>query len=93
MSMSTQTVSVPLPNIYSPVEMSVLEDQVSFLKGKVLTVIDAAISDQEQRKAVKDLIKNAFQDQMDYVRSSHYADSKPLAVGRWDGNNLTNLQA
>lgn len=30
------------------------------LIGKVLTIIDASIADQEQRKALKDLVKEAF---------------------------------
>ncbi len=32
----------------------------SYLLGKVLTIIDASISDPEQRKGIKDLVKDAF---------------------------------
>lgn len=32
----------------------------SYLLGKVLTIIDASISDPEQRKALKDVIQHAF---------------------------------
>ncbi len=35
------------------------EDKDYFL-GRTLTIIDASIQDREQRKAIKDLIKNAF---------------------------------
>ena len=34
--------------------------------GKVLTIIDGCISDQEQRKAIKDLITQAFWDDYSY---------------------------
>ena len=33
--------------------------------GRVLTIIDAAITDPEQRKGIKDLIKNAYWDRDD----------------------------
>jgi hypothetical protein len=32
-------------------------DRINYLVGKLLTVVDASFSDMEQRKAVKDLIK------------------------------------
>lgn len=31
-----------------------------YLLGRVLTIVDASISDQEQRKAMKDVVKDAF---------------------------------
>lgn len=33
----------------------------NYILGKVLTIIDASIPDQEQRKAIKDLVHEAFQ--------------------------------
>lgn len=41
--------------------------QFNHLQGKVLTVVDAAIVEPQQNKAIKDLVKKAFYDQMDYV--------------------------
>ena|SRR3990167_6819073 len=41
--------------------------QFNFLMGKVLTIIDASIADERQNKALKDLIKNSFREQMDWV--------------------------
>lgn len=35
-------------------------DDKQYFLGKVLTVIDASISDKEQRKGLKDLIKDAY---------------------------------
>lgn len=35
-----------------------MADRESYILGKVLTIIDAAISDPEQRKGLKDLIRN-----------------------------------
>jgi hypothetical protein len=37
-----------------------LSEKEKNLIGKVLTIVDASFTDQEQRKAVKDLVKNAF---------------------------------
>ena len=37
-----------------------INDDLRFKLGRVLTIIDAAISDQEQRKAIKDLINNEW---------------------------------
>jgi hypothetical protein len=62
-------------NAYEKISVEVLEKRVDLLServnmdiyeqrkhllGKVLTVIDASISDPEQRKAAKDLINNAW---------------------------------
>lgn len=39
----------------------------NFRLGQVLTIIDASIVDKEQRKAIKDLIKNAFNEREYYA--------------------------
>ena len=44
-----------------------ISTQMNFLKGKVLTVIDASIQDRDQRKAVKDLIHDKFKGQLDWI--------------------------
>jgi hypothetical protein len=46
---------------------TIFSAQANFLKGEVLTIIDAAILDERQCKAVKDLIHSAFKDKMDDV--------------------------
>jgi hypothetical protein len=43
--------------------------QTSFLLGKVLTIVDASFSDKEQRKAVKDLVRQQFREQEKWVYS------------------------
>ena len=45
-----------------------ISTQVKFLLGKVLTIIDASISDKAQNKAIKDLIKDRFYSQLDWIR-------------------------
>lgn len=47
--------------------LSSIMAQFNFLQGKVLTIIDASIQDERQNKALKDLIKNSFYEQMDWV--------------------------
>ena len=65
MSMSQQNES-PMGRTVS-LDYSAIESQLQFLKGKVLTVVDASFSDERQVKAVKDLVKNAFSEQIAYV--------------------------
>lgn len=43
--------------------VDMIDSQLRFLEGKVLTVVDAAFSDREQRKAVKDLTRQQFREQ------------------------------
>lgn len=46
---------------------SVVETQIRFLQGKVLTVIEASIINEPQQKAVKDLIKKMFSEQLSWI--------------------------
>lgn len=41
-------------------------DSMRRLMGKTLTIVDASISDREQKKAVKDLVRNMFSDEMEH---------------------------
>jgi hypothetical protein len=45
----------------------IFSSQSKFLLGKVLTTIDAAVTDKQQNKAVKDIIKQQFRDQEKWV--------------------------
>ena len=37
-----------------------IRDEKNYLLGRVLTIVDSAFTDPEQRKAVKDLVNDAF---------------------------------
>lgn len=50
-----------------PLPYAAIESQIKFLQGKVLTVIEAAMTDNEQRKAVKSLINNEFSGQLSWI--------------------------
>ncbi len=50
-----------------PMEFSAIQAQLKFLMGKVLTVVDATYQDKEQKKAVKDLIKDSFSGQLNWI--------------------------
>lgn len=52
--------------------LGAIQAQVSFLEGKVLTVIDASFTEDRQLKAVKDLIKRAFREQLDWITQLCY---------------------
>lgn len=43
-----------------PLEFNAISAQLNFLKGEVLTIVDASYSETIQRKAVKDLIHSVF---------------------------------
>ena len=47
--------------------LSSINAQVGFLQGKVLTVIDAAYHNPTQNKAVKDLVRQAFSEGLDWI--------------------------
>lgn len=44
-----------------------IQTQVSFLQGKILTIIEASLPEGKQLEAVKGLTKGAFRDQIDYI--------------------------
>ena len=50
-----------------PLAYDGIESQVKFLQGKVLTIIEAAITSPEQLKAVKSIINTTFCDQLGYI--------------------------
>lgn len=41
-------------------------DSMRRLMGKTLTIVEASISEKEQKKAVKDLVRNMFSDEMEH---------------------------
>jgi len=47
-------------------------DTTKFLKGKILTIIDASIADPEQRKGMKDLVKGVFMG--DYMERERWSN-------------------
>jgi hypothetical protein len=63
----TRGATTGIPTKRTPLDYEAIESQVSFLQGKVLTVIDAAILDERQLKATKDLIKSAFSEQLSWI--------------------------
>lgn len=46
---------------------------VRHLAGKILTIIDATAGDPQQRKATKDLVKEAFKHALDQIHSGCFA--------------------
>jgi len=53
----------------------IIQAQVKFLQGKVLTVVDASLVG-EQKKAVKDLINKMFSEQLSYICQLCYENNK-----------------
>ncbi len=57
-----------------PLEIETIIYQFQHLQGKVLTLIEAIILDKDQLRAVKDIIKNDFSNQMMYVEQLCYPE-------------------
>ncbi len=67
--------------------------------GRVLTIVDASIQDPEQRKAVKDLVKNAFYESEGWTqdmewhllkyKNKHFPD---LEMPKWEAEHWENIK-
>lgn len=57
----------------------VTHESLQNIEGKALTMIDAAIQDKEQRKAVKDLFRRMFW--FDWVSNDVWKGPSPMPVG------------
>jgi hypothetical protein len=57
-----------------------IEAQLMFLKGKVLTVIDAVLVEDKQCSATKDLIHQQFREQLDWIHQLAFGTSSRGAV-------------
>ena len=63
-----EVVEFEVPNVKEQkLSYKEITSQISFLEGKVLTIIDASYTDLVQRKAVKDLIRDKFSGQMNWI--------------------------
>jgi hypothetical protein len=66
MSKLSSLKEVPVNTEYT-MSFSVIQAQHSVLLGKVLTVIDASYSNPTQNKAIKNLIKAVFRQQIEHI--------------------------
>jgi hypothetical protein len=71
------------PTEESPVALhwSSIEAQLGFLKGKILTVVDAAIADPQQNKAMKDLVHQQFGEQLNHIFTICWDGAPRMSVG------------
>lgn len=60
-----------MSNNFNSVEF--IESQIGemkrFLEGRILTIVDASVSDREQRKAIKDLVRESIWSEEGYTKS------------------------
>lgn len=63
------------PKYSASMSYAAITSQFSHLEGKVLTVVDAAISLDSQRKAIKDLIRGHFRGQLRHIESILFSKS------------------
>lgn len=56
-------------------KVDVIQDQLKFLQGRVLTIVEATLPDGKQKKATKDLVNKEFSDQLSYVWQLCFPDT------------------
>ena len=61
--------------------LTAISAQVKFLQGKVLTIVEAVIVNEAQLKAVKDLIKRQFNEQLSWITELCYPDARNVFTG------------
>lgn len=59
-------------------DVDTVRAQLSHVQGKILTIVEAVIEDERQLKATKDLINNAFSNQLSYVWQMAWPDTRML---------------
>lgn len=69
-----------IPETGKPLPFSAISAQLGFLKGEILTIADATFSDKEQRKAFKDLVRNAFTQRLNHLAVLCEDGSVPCSV-------------
>lgn len=60
-------------------EYPIIEAQVKFLQGKVLTIIEATLSDERQLRAVKSLISRTFSEQLTNIAQICYPEVQMMS--------------
>lgn len=78
-----------LPKPYKAMSFYEIEERYRHLAGKVLTIIDASISEKQQLKAVKDLIKREFYIEIDKWQRKY--DDVPHSPDPLDTNCVDEL--
>lgn len=68
-------------------EYSLIEQQIKWLMGEILTVIDATIDDERKLKAVKDIIKDKFSNKLNWI---YELCGMPEQKKSWTGTTLEN---
>lgn len=63
------------------ISLSQIADFTSNIEGKILTVIDASITETKQREAVKSLVRQYVWSNFDKVREWFYEQSKDTVTG------------
>ena len=52
-----------------------VKDNFTHMEGRMLTIVESVLSDKEQRKAVKDLVKNEFANKYNWIfEAAHLVD-------------------
>lgn len=60
---------------------SFVMDVLRKIMGKTLTVIDASVSDKQQNKAIKDLIRGIISDEMSFAADMAFDQEKLMEMG------------
>lgn len=62
-----------------PMDYEIIESNIKFIQGKVLTIIEASIHSDSQCKAVKDLIKHVFSESLTKIYNETHPNQEMLS--------------
>lgn len=64
-----KTLGWPIPSTIKEVKLEyiVIERQVKYLQGKVLTILEASCQNETQLQAIKGLVKDTFSSQLSWI--------------------------
>lgn len=80
MSKSNQELQTPSSYNLNAFKARLIQERMSSLMGKVLTLADAALLE-HQKKAFKDIVREAFGDEMNWFSEKQFApDLKTMSI-------------
>lgn len=77
--MNTRPPSIEDLGEQKPLNYSAIVSQLNFLEGKILTVIDASYTNERQTKAVKDLVKSQFREQISWIGTLCFPETRMVS--------------
>lgn len=89
MSQTISTLTGPVVAL----DIDTIQTQHGFMMGKMLTLAEAAFSDKEQRKAFKDIVRSAFNDQANWLNELAWGPGSSTGTKATQGGDRQSMDA